>query len=351
MHSAFHIYLALHFSQLDLAWTSSGPDENFMPTRAPGSRVFLTLRRPRTTSWILRLCIVPLALIFFFVWHSPLKSLVSSKYTKLKSNQAAGDLNNHLASEAEAGDVSTDEKIIGIDLSNDHTFLPSPPRNPPRILLVSALFPIAKSKHSIEEYKFWLTNFLQPITTPIYFYTTPAFAPIIQNARGKGLKIIINTTYTSPFDIPPLRGLEGTYTEMHDLDREKFRHSPELYAVWNAKPFFLDAAVKALEEKGDVYEYAFWNDAGSFRHEHTYTLWPDPWRVDRIWKNATLANAKEEDLLFFPIAALPPAKMRSWKEDMGPVDYDISEGKSANCHRTQQPSFTRSPVTYITILF
>ncbi|KAF8898223.1 hypothetical protein CPB84DRAFT_1780619 [Gymnopilus junonius] len=114
---------------------------------------------------------------------------------------------------------------------------------------------------------------------------------------------------------------------MHDLDREKLMHSPDLYAIWNAKPFFLDAAVKALEAEGDVYEYAFWNDAGSFRREHTYTLWPDPLTVDRIWKTATLDNGKKEDeFLFFPIAALPPGNVRNWKEDMGPVDYDISEG-------------------------
>jgi len=82
---------------------------------------------------------------------------------------------------------------------------PSTP--PPPILLVSAFFPLSNSKHPLSDYKSWLSRFLAPITTPIYFFTTPEFAPLIQSLRGPGLPIAINTTFSSPFDIPRLKTL------------------------------------------------------------------------------------------------------------------------------------------------
>ncbi|KAJ3516759.1 hypothetical protein NLJ89_g918 [Agrocybe chaxingu] len=189
------------------------------------------------------------------------------------------------------------------------------------------MFPLPKSKHSTEDYASWLREFLGPITTDIYFFTTPEFAPTVRSARGHGLPITVDTTYSSAFDIPPLKGLEELYRKMHALDRERSIHSPDLYAIWNAKPFLLDRAVKKLAEKQQIYIYAFWNDAGSFRTTHRYKEWPNPRRVEQIWKQGSqLAGTPEEDLLFFPLCALPGVSMRYWKEDMGPVDYGVSEG-------------------------
>jgi hypothetical protein len=201
--------------------------------------------------------------------------------------------------------------------------------NTTRVLLVSALFPLNKSKHSKEDYNDWLRRFLGPITTNIYFYTTPELEETVRAARGPGLPITINTHYASPFAIPPLRGFEPLYEEMHLQDREKKRHSPELYAVWNAKPWFLDHAVQRLrEEKGEVYDYAFWVDAGSFRQEHRYTSWPNPAKVEQVWEEGRRLNGvkRKGDLLFFPIQTLPPASARDWMQDKGPLDVDFSKG-------------------------
>ncbi|KAJ7175706.1 hypothetical protein C8R46DRAFT_989772 [Mycena filopes] len=198
--------------------------------------------------------------------------------------------------------------------------------NATRILLVSAFFPLAKSKHTTREYEEWLSKYLQPITTDIYFYAPVAMAELIRKCRGD-MPIIIDTTYSSPFDIPPLRNSRAQYSEMYAQDRERALHSPDLYAVWNAKPFFLDKAVHALSRAGRDYDYAFWNDAGSFRTSHSYQDWPDPARTREIWKaGSRLSGEKEEDLLFFPIAGLPDPSLRYWTESHGPVDTELSEG-------------------------
>ena len=196
------------------------------------------------------------------------------------------------------------------------------------ILLVSAMFPLTKSKHSVEDYISWFSMFLGPITTDIYFYTPPVFSPNIQKARGEGLPITLNTSYASPFDIPPLMGLEEKYQKMHKNDREMFRHFPELYAVWNAKPFFLDSALKILQRQGKVYDYAFWTDAGSFRENYAFKDWPDTHRVDHFWKKGSeISGTARDGLIFFPLSGLPESKMKHWTEEMGPVDNEVSEGK------------------------
>jgi hypothetical protein len=172
--------------------------------------------------------------------------------------------------------------------------------NSSRILLVSSLFHISKSKHSKEEYHDWLQQFLRDVTTEVYFYTSPDLAPTVQAVRGEGLPITIDANYNTPFEVPPLKGLEEQYNKMHSLDREKSYHSPELYSVWNAKPFFVDNAIRVMESKGKTYDYVFWSDGGSFRDTHVYKNWPDPNRVDEIWKEGSrLSGTKEEDF-FFP---------------------------------------------------
>lgn len=198
---------------------------------------------------------------------------------------------------------------------------------PLSILLVSAFFPLSKSKHTMRDYETWLSNFLQPIITDVYFYTSPEMESLVRKCRG-ALPITVNTTYATPFEIPPLNTSRERYFEMHSLDREKERHSPELYAVWAAKPFFLDEAVQTFARTGKQYDYAFWTDAGSFRTKHTYVAWPGSSRVRQIWKEGSaLTGEKEEDLLFFPAAGMPHPSMKYWTQDHGPIDAEFSEGK------------------------
>ena len=126
-----------------------------------------------------------------------------------------------------------------------------------RILLVSAMFPLRKSKHSTAVYDRWRRHYLGMISTNIYLFTTPAMEDRVCAFRGEILALTIDTTYSSPFEMPPLKGKEAEYRKMHAKDRERSIHSIELYAVWNAKPFFLNAAVRSLERQGVRYDYAF----------------------------------------------------------------------------------------------
>jgi hypothetical protein len=156
-------------------------------------------------------------------------------------------------------------------------------------------------------------------------------APMVKSLRGD-LPITINTTFLSPFDIPPLKDgrvrgktFREKYEEMWGWDREKHRHNPELYAIWTAKPYFLDEGLRNSKVK---YDYAFWNDAGSFRDPHSFISWPDPMRVKEIWEEGSKeSGTSAEDLLFFPMWGPPHSSMQFWSEGMGPIDNEFSEGQ------------------------
>jgi hypothetical protein len=128
-----------------------------------------------------------------------------------------------------------------------------------------------------------------------------------------------------------MTGLKRTYEAQHRLDREADIHGPDLYAVWNAKPFFVDAAVKEMRREGKVYDYVFWVDAGTFRQTHTYQKWPDPRRVDKFFREAlehqgAPLEKQEKDVILFPINDIPSYWYRHWTEFMGPVDFIFSKG-------------------------
>ncbi len=239
-------------------------------------------------------CIVPLLALLYFTSPAIRSSLIAEKFA-------------HISPADGSDSTSTSSE--------------------PRILLVSALFPLKNSKHSQSDYEAWLKRFLGQISTDVYFFAPPESSDLISSARPSSFPMTLNTTFSSPFDVPPLRGLQSNYTLMHSQDREKHRHSPELYAVWNAKAYFLSEAINNANKSGKTYDYVFWNDAGSFRDDHWYTAWPDPRRVTQVFEQgARKSGEKKEDLIFFPVAGMPYWSQRYWKEDQGPVDVDFSEG-------------------------
>ncbi|KAF8058549.1 hypothetical protein FPV67DRAFT_508666 [Lyophyllum atratum] len=273
-------------------------------------------RRPRCTSVVL----VCALLLGYFIWFDsythtrPPLSLIPSPPTEIPPS------------------------------SSPNTPLPPPPPPPTsptaRVLLVSALFPLQQSKHSMEDYRTWLTHFLGPtgVHSDVYFYTTPALAPLLLSLHTQAQhthtqRLTINTTYTTPWDVPPITPHREKYARMHAWDRERGRHSAELYAVWNAKPWLLEQALAVSSQHtrgGEGYDYAFWTDAGSFREEHAYRAWPDPARVEEVFRAGKEGGGNlKEDPVFFPLFTVPGRKEYGWRVERGPVDMDFSEGEFA----------------------
>lgn len=203
---------------------------------------------------------------------------------------------------------------------------PAPPAEA-RILLVSAFFPLNTSKTTPEGYDLWLTNFLGTVETEIYMFTPPEEAARVRALRTTGAPLFLDTNFTSIFDIPPLKDKLPAYTRMRVRDRDRPRHSIESYAVLNAKPYFLAAAISARAAQGAAYVYAFWSDATAFHRPHAYRTWPSPARVDELWAaSAEATGTASDELLFMPIWGLPNPSIVYWTPAMGPLDARFTEG-------------------------
>ncbi|TFK97541.1 hypothetical protein BDV98DRAFT_513603 [Pterulicium gracile] len=186
---------------------------------------------------------------------------------------------------------------------------------PGGVLLVSALFPLKKSKHSMKSYKAWLYNFLQ-ITTPIYIFLPKSLFSLLPQTLPDNLTV--NSTYDTIFDLPMMKGMEPIYEANWLLDPEKDIHGPELYAIWKSKGWLLEEGYKNRDGEWD---HIFWVDAGSFRGQSFYKHWPDVGRVRDAWAQTDPAA---ETRIFMPIVRAPYAKHARWKEEDGPIDQDIS---------------------------
>lgn len=80
---------------------------------------------------------------------------------------------------------------------------------------------------------------------------------------GCHISLFYQKQTTDLWDLPPVAPLQEAFkTWQHDIDPERWIHSPELYAIWNAKQWMLHEAAKT-----DVFnsKYFFWADIGAWR--------------------------------------------------------------------------------------
>jgi hypothetical protein len=126
-----------------------------------------------------------------------------------------------------------------------------------RCTVVTAYYPI-RSKFSSERYLDWATTFLK-IKSPIVLFTEAHMVEPLLAKRGN-LPIHIVTLPFSELDTWKL--YQQQWMEHSQMDPEKHIHSPELYAIWAQKAFFVDRVVQFNPFDTDFF---FWCDIGAFR--------------------------------------------------------------------------------------
>jgi len=130
--------------------------------------------------------------------------------------------------------------------------------------VVTAYYPI-KSKFSIERYMEWASTFLK-IQSPIVLFTEGSMVESILQRRGN-LPIHIITLPFEELDTWQL--YQDKWREHVHLDPEQHIHSPELYAVWAQKAFFVERAIHQNPFKTDFF---FWCDIGAFRDPYVSSI-------------------------------------------------------------------------------
>jgi len=122
-------------------------------------------------------------------------------------------------------------------------------------LLVTAYYPLKKSKYSEGTYNQWLSDFFYSVTCPVVFFCPPE---MVDTFKANSNVTFVGRDFHS-WDM--MKEPQMTkWREWWNVDRERHIHSPELYAIWAAKQEFVREAIKLKESK--VY---IWCDAGCFR--------------------------------------------------------------------------------------
>jgi hypothetical protein len=160
------------------------------------------------------------------------------------------------------------------------------------VTLVTGFFRVpGKFNNNETSYSRWQEYFLTQIETPlIAFCDKESESVIVSLRRNKPIQVVVvDGIWSLPcYD-------EKMKTKYFHL-RKRLRWHPDLYAIWNAKPYFLQKATEM-----DLYKskYFLWVDIGSFRDpQHSYRWWPS---VDKL--NRLFSQRRADDMLNFAVTS------------------------------------------------
>ena len=154
--------------------------------------------------------------------------------------------------------------------------------------IVAAYFQIDKSKYTPDEYDKWLQNMMLSVTTSplVMFIDRTSFdkynqlrRQVFQHDNRLNRDKTAFFVYESIWTLVEELQLERNRTYVHnyqhiqpDLDVEKSKHSPELYAIWNMKAYFTK---KASDTNPFGSKFFMYVDAGSWRDGRSTADWPN----------------------------------------------------------------------------
>ena len=124
--------------------------------------------------------------------------------------------------------------------------------------VVTAYYEI-KSKFNKSKYLEWGKTFMK-IQSPIVLFTEEYLIPVLELLReDRQIKFI-----PIPFnELDTWKLYKDKWIENHAIDPENAYHTPELYAIWAQKVFFVEKAIKSNHFNTN---YFFWCDFGAFRN-------------------------------------------------------------------------------------
>lgn len=117
-----------------------------------------------------------------------------------------------------------------------------------------------KSKFSKNKYLEWGSTFLK-LDSPIVLFTDNEFVDIIKELRGNK-PIHIEVISFEELEMWKLYKEKWKESYEKDLYKDRYGHSPELYALWAQKTTFVEKAIKINPFETS---YFFWCDFGAFR--------------------------------------------------------------------------------------
>ena len=136
--------------------------------------------------------------------------------------------------------------------------------------IVTCFYPI-RSKFPPQQYIEWARRFMR-LAKPIVLFTVAELSPLFRELRGDRPMHIVETPFE---ELDTWVRYKDRWIADWEQDHEKAHHTPELYAIWAQKAFFVDRAASLNPFNC---EHFFWCDIGALRTEvpsGVYKNFPD----------------------------------------------------------------------------
>ena len=177
--------------------------------------------------------------------------------------------------------------------------------------VVTAFYPLKKSKHDLGKYRAWIQNFCK-IPCAMVIFTTEAYMLEIYQWRREMLnktKVIVRPFDTFAMTCPAMMSF---WEKQVALDPEKEMHNPELYAIWGLKQELVRIAIAHNYFQS---KWFAWCDMGIQRYsalQDYYMTFPRD--TSRLCKDGRMA--------FLEIDKIPESYVNDWKEGK-PLIYPV----------------------------
>jgi len=179
--------------------------------------------------------------------------------------------------------------------------------------VVTAFYPLKKSKHDIGKYRAWIQNFCKIPCTMVIF-TNETYALEMYQWRKDYLdqtKIIVRPFDTFAMSCPSMMAF---WEKQWSIDPEKNIHSPELYAVWGMKQEVVRIIVNMNPFQS---KWFVWCDIGVQRYSALQNFYKEfPSNVDRLCVPGRMT--------FLEVNKIPESYFNDWKESK-PMAYPVPD--------------------------
>jgi hypothetical protein len=148
--------------------------------------------------------------------------------------------------------------------------------------IVSCYYELPNAKHPSENYKQWITNFLQSVDSPIVMFSDGKAADFILDIRIKANLQDKFYLIRKPFNELKFSGetWDNIWNAHVHMSNFSYIHNKELFKVWANKSFFVQ---EAIEKNPFQTEFFVWCDAGCWRDERIASICGSDWPVvDKI---------------------------------------------------------------------
>ena len=145
--------------------------------------------------------------------------------------------------------------------------------------VISIYFSLNDSKHSNEDYELWIQNMLFSVDAPLVVFTDSNTQDMIIKFRFGKPTIIY--TYDNVWQLmreletyrnkTPFFYINNYVYHQKDKDPEKSIHNPNLYAIWNLKPYL---CAKISRENPFGTKFFIYTDMGAWR-DGLISYWPN----------------------------------------------------------------------------